>query len=67
MTHPQSTTAWILNSQDGIESLAFVEHLELSSVNENEILVKIHAASLNYRDLMLVKVKSFPYPMCAGL
>jgi NADPH:quinone reductase-like Zn-dependent oxidoreductase len=58
MAAPQSCTAgWVLNSQEGIEGLTFVEQLALPPVNEDEILVKIHAASLNYRDIMIAKVK----------
>lgn len=56
MTIPQSTAAWVLNSQNGIESLEFLEQLDLPTIEDNEVLVKIHAASLNYRDLMITKV-----------
>lgn len=38
----------------GIENLALVER-EMPKPNANEVLVKFHAASLNYRDLMMVK------------
>lgn len=38
----------------GIENLALVER-ETPEPKENEVLVKFHAASLNYRDLMMVK------------
>ncbi len=40
--------------QFGIEELAFVER-ETPIPKSNEVLVKFHAASLNYRDLMMVK------------
>jgi NADPH:quinone reductase-like Zn-dependent oxidoreductase len=40
--------------QFGIENLASVERDE-PTINETEVLVKFHAASLNYRDLMMVK------------
>lgn len=40
--------------QFGIENLALVE-LDEPKPNANEVLVKFHAASLNYRDLMMVK------------
>ncbi len=40
--------------QFGIENLALVERDE-PDLNETEVLVKFHAASLNYRDLMMVK------------
>jgi len=38
----------------GIDNLALVER-EKPIPKENEVLVKFHAASLNYRDLMMVK------------
>lgn len=38
----------------GIDRLALVEK-EKPAPQENEVLVKFHAASLNYRDLMMVK------------
>ena len=40
--------------QFGIDELALVER-ERPIPNANEVLVKFHAASLNYRDLMMVK------------
>jgi len=40
--------------QFGIENLSLVERAE-PKPQANEILVKFHAASLNYRDLMMVK------------
>ena len=38
----------------GIENLALVERVE-PTPNATEVLVKFHAASLNYRDLMMIK------------
>ena len=38
----------------GIENLALVERAE-PTPNATEVLVKFHAASLNYRDLMMIK------------
>jgi NADPH:quinone reductase-like Zn-dependent oxidoreductase len=60
MPSPQYTAAWVLNSQTGIESLNFLEQLPLPPMKEDEILVKIHAASLNYRELLIAEVKIFP-------
>lgn len=40
--------------QFGIDELALVER-ETPTPNANEVLVKFHATSLNYRDLMMVK------------
>ena len=62
MTTPQVTTnAWVLNSQNGHESLELKENLPLPPVGENDVLVKLHAASLNYREVMIAKVyNSYP-------
>lgn len=57
MPFPRQTAVWVLNSQIGIESLNFFEQLPLPPLKEDEILVKLHAASLNYRELMIAKVK----------
>ncbi len=40
--------------QFGIENLALVERAE-PQLKESEVLVKFHAASLNYRDLMMIE------------
>jgi NADPH:quinone reductase-like Zn-dependent oxidoreductase len=40
--------------QFGVENLALVERAE-PTIGEREVLVKFHAASLNYRDLMMVE------------
>lgn len=48
---------WILNSQDGFEaSLEYQQNVKIPSASElapNEVLVKLHAASLNYRELVI--------------
>lgn len=58
MPSPGHTAAWVLNSQNGIDSLTLVEQLPLPRMKEDEVLVKIHAVSLNARDLMIAKVNS---------
>lgn len=37
----------------------YIEQLPLPALGKDQILVKIHAASLNYRDLMINKVNNF--------
>lgn len=48
---------WILNSQDGFEaSLEYQKDVKVPSASElgpNEVLVKMRAASLNYRELVI--------------
>ena len=61
MSSPQSTAGWVLERQTGVDGLVFHEQLPLPSLKEDQVLVKIHAASLNYRELAIAKVKT-PYP-----
>lgn len=61
MQSPQYTAAWILNSQIGDEGLEFVEQLPLPHIQQDEVLVRLYAASLNYRELMIAKVTRFTY------
>ncbi|KAL4896698.1 alcohol dehydrogenase [Aspergillus ambiguus] len=51
------TPAWILSGQAGPSSLQFVESLELPQLHDHDVLVRIHAASLNYRELVLAQGK----------
>lgn len=52
---------WILARQEGFEaSLEFKENVSVPAPNElgrNKVLVKIKAASLNFRDLSIPKVR----------
>lgn len=58
MTRPH-TPAWILTGQEGPSSLQFVDSLELPQLGDHDVLVKIHAASLNYREVVIAQV---PHP-----
>lgn len=51
-THKQWT---VQNKEDGFNALKFAE-APVPKVGENEVLVKFHAASLNYRDLIIPQV-----------
>ncbi|KAF3025613.1 hypothetical protein E8E14_012719 [Neopestalotiopsis sp. 37M] len=47
---------WILNSQDGFEKSLEFQHVDIpkqSDLQPNEVLVKLYAASLNYRELVI--------------
>lgn len=48
---------WILTGQEGFEtSLKYEQNIKVPSANElgpNEVLVKMHSASLNYRELII--------------
>lgn len=45
----------ISDTKNGFDGLKF-ENVAIPRVGENEVLVKLHAASLNYRDLIIPKV-----------
>jgi hypothetical protein len=47
---------WTLDGQNGIESLISGKAEQPTELGEYEVLVKIHAASLNYRDLVIAQV-----------
>ena len=51
------TKAWTIEGHDGFDSLTFNKEAPLSEVSDYEVLVKFHAASLNYRDLIITKGK----------
>ncbi|KAF9895431.1 hypothetical protein FE257_000337 [Aspergillus nanangensis] len=57
MTTITHTPAWILNGQKGTESLKYVENLALPQLGAHDVLIKIHAASLNYREVVLATGK----------
>ncbi|TVY80402.1 Zinc-type alcohol dehydrogenase-like protein [Lachnellula suecica] len=50
----ETFTQWVLESQDGIESLVSRQAEMPTDLEEHEVLVKMYAASLNYRDLAIV-------------
>jgi NADPH:quinone reductase-like Zn-dependent oxidoreductase len=55
---------WVLDSQNGVESLVSRQVQIPAELGEHEVLMKIHAASLNYRDLVIAKVnRQFSFPM----
>jgi NADPH:quinone reductase-like Zn-dependent oxidoreductase len=41
---------------NGFDSLKFNEQIPLLELTDHDVLVKIHAVSLNYRDLIIPKV-----------
>jgi NADPH:quinone reductase-like Zn-dependent oxidoreductase len=54
---PKTTKAWTIEGHDGFDSLKFNKEAPLPEVSDYEVLVKFHAASLNYRDLIIPKGK----------
>lgn len=47
----------VLNKDNDFDGLTFGD-APIPKVGENEVLVKFHAASLNFRDLIIPKVRS---------
>lgn len=45
----------VLVKGEGIDSLEFAERKAPSIVNDHDVLVEVHACSLNYRDIMVAK------------
>lgn len=68
MSIPKTTKAWTVGSFDSkdFESLKFNPETPLPDISDYEVLVKFHAASLNYRDLIIPKGK-YPFAQRAGV
>ncbi|KAI1465409.1 putative alcohol dehydrogenase [Daldinia caldariorum] len=56
---PTTTKQWNVASYNGIESLVYSEQ-PVSELGDTEVLVRIHGASLNFRDIVVTQGK-FPY------
>lgn len=59
---PSTQKAWTVEGRNGFDSLKWNENHPVPEVGEKDVLVKIHAASLNYRDLAIAKGK-YPFPL----
>ncbi|KAL4868987.1 hypothetical protein BDV12DRAFT_208867 [Aspergillus spectabilis] len=62
----KTTPTWLLTGQNGTESLEFIQEYPLPELGENDVLVQIHAASLNYREIAIAKGKfsiHLPHPI----
>lgn len=61
---PSSMKQWtVLNKDNDFDGLTFGE-APVPKVGDNDVLVKFHAASLNYRDLIIPKVRPFVFQVC---
>lgn len=59
---PTVTKQWRVTGTDkDFDGLVFEEG-PIPQVGENEVLVKLHGASLNYRDLIIPRVRSHVGP-----
>ncbi|KAL4926761.1 zinc-dependent alcohol dehydrogenase family protein [Aspergillus undulatus] len=52
-----STPTWLLTGQSGTSSLEFDPEFPLPPLSPHDVLVRIHAASLNYRELAIASGK----------
>lgn len=55
---PKTTLSWVLDGQAGIDSLQMVELSSTPEIGDFDVLVRLRAVSLNYRDIVLAKVFS---------
>jgi NADPH:quinone reductase-like Zn-dependent oxidoreductase len=55
MSVPKTTKAWTIHGQNDFDSLKFNSAFPVPEISDYEVLVKFHAASLNYRDLIIPK------------
>jgi NADPH:quinone reductase-like Zn-dependent oxidoreductase len=56
MSTPKTTKAWTVEGTDGFDCLKWHEQAPLPEIGDHDVLVKIHAASLNFRDISIPKV-----------
>ncbi|RAO72417.1 uncharacterized protein BHQ10_008429 [Talaromyces amestolkiae] len=54
---PQTVKKWTVIGHDGPDSLDFKEEELVSTLGDNQVLVKIQGASLNFRDIMIAQGK----------
>jgi len=58
---PSTQKQWLVQGKDkGFDGLVYQDG-PVEKVGENDVLVKLHGASLNYRDLIIPKVGSMIY------
>ncbi|RKL44974.1 hypothetical protein BFJ72_g3624 [Fusarium proliferatum] len=55
MSLPKTTKGWAVVGQGSFDNLKFDTKQPLPGLSDNEVLVKFHAASLNFRDIMIAQ------------
>ncbi|KAH6672660.1 hypothetical protein F5X68DRAFT_246943 [Plectosphaerella plurivora] len=53
MSAPTTTKAWTIEGNAGFDSLTLNPEYAVPALSDNEVLVRIYAGSLNYRDCMI--------------
>ena len=56
MSLPKMTKGWAIEGQDNFDNLKFDTQQPLPELSDNEVLVRFHSASLNFRDIMIAQV-----------
>lgn len=54
-TIPKTAKSWTVQGTNGFDSLKLNSDATVHDPSDYEVLVKFHAASLNYRDLIIPK------------
>jgi NADPH:quinone reductase-like Zn-dependent oxidoreductase len=49
---------WVLPSPTGIDALQLSESVTPTDLGDDEVAVDLYAASLNYRELVIIKVQT---------
>ncbi|RFU29467.1 hypothetical protein B7463_g6865, partial [Scytalidium lignicola] len=63
---PKTTKAWTVSETGDFDGLKFNPEFAIPPLSDNDVLVKFHAASLNYRDLVIPK-KMYPFGTREGV
>ncbi|KAH7329433.1 hypothetical protein B0I35DRAFT_474038 [Stachybotrys elegans] len=58
---PKTTKQWKVVGRNGFDSLQFDEKAPVPEYGDRDVVVRIHAVSLNYRDLVIPK-NMYPFP-----
>lgn len=56
MSAPTTTKAWTVEGNTGFDSLTLNPEYAIPALSDNEVLVRIYAGSINYRDAMIPMV-----------
>jgi NADPH:quinone reductase-like Zn-dependent oxidoreductase len=63
MSIPKTTRQWVVkDTKSDFDGLQLQDKVDIPQLGENDVLVKIQAVSLNYRDLIIPKVRSLGAP-----
>jgi len=63
MSVPKTVKGWTvkIEGSEGFDALKWTDKLPVPELGEHDVLVKFHAASLNYRDL-IIPLGKYPFP-----